>query len=58
MEPEVIVYDEKGDAVGKTFGRRARQLVAKGRARWVDETQGAVVLVDGDGGDGIYSKLS
>ena len=55
MEPEIIVYDENKTRVGKTFARRAKALVAKGRAHWADDGMTAVVLADGDVAD-VYQS--
>jgi hypothetical protein len=38
MGNEVIVLNQDGGITGKTFPRRAKQLVLKGRAEWTDET--------------------
>ena len=48
MEPEITVFDNNNALVGKTFARRAKALVAKGRAHWTDTNMTAVVLVAGD----------
>jgi len=46
MEPEIIVFNSENMQIGKTFARRAKQLVAKGRAAWTDEGRMAVVVAD------------
>jgi len=48
MEPEITVFDNNNTLVGKTFARRAKALVAKGRAFWTDANMTAVVLAEGD----------
>ena len=42
METKVALYDADDKLVGETFIRRARQLVAKQRASWIDDTQTAI----------------
>lgn len=37
MEKNVTVVDEKGNVIGATYPKRAKGLVKKGRARYVDE---------------------
>ena len=37
MEKNVTVVDEKGNEIGATYPKRAKGLVKKGRARYVDE---------------------
>ena len=37
MEKNVTVVDEKGNKTGATYPKRAKGLVKKGRARYVDE---------------------
>ena len=37
MEKNVVVIDEQGNKIGATFPKRAKGLVKKGRARFVDE---------------------
>ena len=46
MEPEIIVYDGNNIQLGKTFSRRAKQLVAKGRAVWTNNGQTEIVLAE------------
>jgi len=55
MEPEITVYDNKNNQIGKTFARRAKQLVGKGRAVWTDDSQRTVILVDGADVSEIYA---
>ena len=55
MEPEITVYDNRNNQIGKTFARRAKQLVGKGRAVWTDDSQRAVVLADGADVSEIYA---
>ena len=55
MEPEITVFDNRNNQIGKTFGRRAKQLVGKGRAVWTDESQRAVILIDGADVSEIYA---
>jgi len=55
MEPEIKVYDDKNNQIGKTFARRAKQLIAKGRATWVDDSQAAVILSAGADVSEIYA---
>ena len=54
MEPEITVYDNDNNQIGKTFARRAKQLVSKGRAVWVDDRQCSVVLIDGTDVSEVY----
>ncbi|MCL2703484.1 MAG: hypothetical protein FWE91_07770 [Defluviitaleaceae bacterium] len=42
MDSKVILYDENNVKVGKTFRRRANQLVSQQRAEWTDENQGGI----------------
>ncbi|MCL1995350.1 MAG: hypothetical protein FWG63_04000 [Defluviitaleaceae bacterium] len=42
---KIIVLDNKGN-VGRTYPRRARQLVLKGRATWINAT--AIVLLESE----------
>ncbi|MDR3239552.1 MAG: hypothetical protein LBT44_05645 [Clostridiales bacterium] len=44
MDDRVIVNDENNVKIGKTYPRRARQLVHKQRAIWADEMQTAIRL--------------
>ena len=39
MEKNVIVVDEKGKDIGATYPKRAKGLVKKGRARFIDENK-------------------
>ena len=55
MEPEITVYDKMNNQIGKTFARRAKQLVGKGRAIWTDDSQRAVILADGADVSDIYA---
>jgi len=48
MGPEITVLDNDNTLVGKTFARRAKALVAKGRAHWTDANMTAVILAEGD----------
>ena len=36
VEQQITIVNEVGQPVGTTFPRRAKQLVFKGRAEWVD----------------------
>ena len=45
---EVILRDISGNSVGKTFDRRARQLVEKGRAVWTDSDFRSIRLIDSE----------
>jgi hypothetical protein len=56
MEPEITVYDEKNNQIGKTFARRAKQLVGKGRAIWMDDNRRAVILADGADVSEVYAS--
>jgi len=42
---KVTVYDRDNIEIGKTYERRARQLVLKNRASWLDDNRSAIVLV-------------
>ncbi|MCL2573161.1 MAG: 2TM domain-containing protein [Defluviitaleaceae bacterium] len=53
MEPEITVFDNKNNHIGKTFARRAKQLVSKGRAVWMDDSQRTVILI----GDADISEI-
>ncbi|MDR2649314.1 MAG: hypothetical protein LBB94_06300 [Clostridiales bacterium] len=44
MDDKVVVIDENNVKVGRTYNRRARQLVGKQRAVWADETHTAILL--------------
>ena len=55
MEPEITVYDNGNNPIGKTFARRAKQLVGKGRAVWTDGSQQAVILADGADVSEVYA---
>ena len=44
MDDPITVYNEKLAPVGTTFPRRAKQLVQKGRAVWLDGTRAAISL--------------
>lgn len=45
MEMQVTVHDKAGGEIGKTFSRRARQLVSSSRAVWLDEKHTAIRLI-------------
>lgn len=44
MEKNVVISDENGKTIGSTYLRRAKGLVKKNRAAWVDDSQNAVIL--------------
>ena len=44
MQKNVIVTDADGKIIGSTYLRRAKGLVKKNRAEWVDDLQSAVIL--------------
>ena len=44
MEQQITIYDRDNNPVGKTFRRRAKQLVGKQRAVWLDEKQTSIRL--------------
>jgi len=44
MQEKVAVLDENGLAAGQTYYRRAKQLVAKGRAVWRDDSKTVIRL--------------
>jgi hypothetical protein len=44
MDDRVIVIGENNVIAGKTYNRRARQLISKQRAVWADETHTAILL--------------
>jgi len=43
---KITVYDQFNEIVGETFQRRAKQLVLKGRAKWADNAQTAICLLE------------
>ena len=43
---KITVYDHEHEIVGETFVRRAKQLVLKGRAKWADNAQSAIMLLN------------
>ena len=45
MDAKVLLYDANDVKIGETFARRARQLVKRQRAEWVDGKQNAVRFV-------------
>lgn len=47
MEGKVLLYNSDGAKIGETFIRRARQLVKKQRATWVDDNQDAIRFAPG-----------
>jgi len=55
MEPEITVFDNNRNQIGKTFARRAKQLVGKGRAVWSDDSQRAVILAAGADASEVYA---
>lgn len=44
MKPHIIVMDENNNKTGLTYPRRAKRLVSKGRAAWLDDARTAVCL--------------
>lgn len=38
MAKTIMILDENSCSSGKTYSRRAKQLVIKGQAKWIDET--------------------
>lgn|GEM_PF-1165565 len=44
---KITVFDSRENVVGKTYVRRAKQLVIKGRAHWSDDGR-AIILADDD----------
>ena len=44
MSEKITVFDDKNVMVGQTFVRRAKQLVAKGKANWLDDSQTSICL--------------
>ena len=47
MENKVLLYDSNGNKIGKTFIRRAKQLVRQQRAVWTDDNQNAIRFAPG-----------
>ena len=45
MIQQISVNDENRVKIGKTFPRRAKQLVNKNRARWIDHTHTEIMLM-------------
>ena len=50
MDNKVLLYDAANAKVGETFLRRARQLVNRQRAEWVDDTHSAIRFYPDDDG--------
>lgn len=44
MKPQITIYDKNDVVVGTTFPRRAKHLVNKAKARWMDESRNAIML--------------
>jgi len=42
MESKVLLYNSNDIKIGETFARRARQLVNRQRAEWVDDNHSAI----------------
>lgn len=42
----IRVFDENGSKIGQTYPRRVKGLIKKGRARFMDERETAIVLAD------------
>ena len=58
MSQQITVRDESMAKVGVAFPRRAKQLINKNKARWVDETHTEIVLLgEQTGGFGMHDKL-
>jgi len=47
MEGKVVLYNSDNLKIGETFTRRARQLVNKQRAVWMDDNQSAIRFYHG-----------
>jgi len=45
---KITVFNDKNEIVGKTFARRAKQLVMKERAKWADNAHTAINLLEAD----------
>jgi len=43
---KITVYDQDNQRVGETYQRRAKQLVLKNRAKWMDDEFSAICLID------------
>ena len=54
MNPSITVLDEKGCIIGKTYLKRAKGLVKKGRAVFIDDT--TIRLCEEFGSDGERKK--
>ena len=50
MDGKITLYNSDGSRIGETYARRARQLVGKQRAEWVDGSRAAIrFMPDEDG---------
>jgi len=45
---KITVYDQDNQLVGETYQRRAKQLVLKNRASWMDDDHSAICLTNAD----------
>ena len=45
MKPQIIIYSEDHAEVGATFPRRAKQLVNSSKAKWLDESHKAIIML-------------
>ena len=65
MESKVLIYNSDDIKIGETFIRRARQLVKRQRAMWVNDEQTAIRFAPGmenmdstpDSGDKLMNQL-
>ena len=59
LSQQITVRDEKLEKIGVAFPRRAKQLVNKQKARWLDEAHTEIVLLsEQSGGFGMHDKLT
>lgn len=44
MAPEILILDNNKEVVGRTYPRRAKQLVSKSKAVWIDDSKTSILL--------------
>jgi len=44
MKPQIIIYDHNHVEVGTTYPRRAKGLIGKSKAQWLDGLQNAIIM--------------
>jgi hypothetical protein len=55
---KIKVFGQDGEVIGETFARRAKQLVLKGRAKWLDKEFSAIGLLENDANTPVDMKAS